>query len=187
VASPTALNGVCVYLVMCPKKPRSGNPWSLDMANKVREAACCAVLLFSQKLVGLQFGLLRRDAHWTTKNAVAHTPAQRTYVPAFPIRIVMILITADPPKRSEVTGPLQRMRTMLNSHPIRPVPITAIICINNMNKRMEGGRTDDNGCWGCVGGSLDFLRDVSRRVVVGHLRELILVGKHLWNESHTVH
>jgi len=26
VASPTALKGVCVYLVMCPKKPRSGNP-----------------------------------------------------------------------------------------------------------------------------------------------------------------
>jgi len=95
------------------------------------------------------------------------------------MRIVMILITAEPPKSSGVTGPLQRMRTMLNSHPIRPVPITAVMCINNVNQRTGGGRTDDNGCWGCVGGSLDFFRDVCRRVVISHLHELVLIEEHL--------
>lgn len=80
------------------------------------------------------------------------------------------------------------MRTILNNHPIRPVPITAAIVYKQYElKGVEGGRTDDNGCWGCVGGSLDFFRDVRRRVVVGHLHELILIKDHLWSKSRTVH
>jgi hypothetical protein len=43
VTAQMARRGVNVHLELCAKYPKSGNPWSREKANTVREAACKAV------------------------------------------------------------------------------------------------------------------------------------------------
>lgn len=62
VIAQTAFNGVCDLLFTTPNSPRSGRPWSREIAYRVRAHAWSAV--------------------WTTANAVRHTKTQSARHPA---------------------------------------------------------------------------------------------------------